>query len=130
MGPVHASFLGATAAFAAFVGNGAIAQGNLATPEPQSCDQQVKELSDRWRGMAFSPEADPVGQMRSYGWKNHAHSKDEATVVELQLSKAARLCEEGKQHEAMLRMDVVRAILRLPAVEHPSSHGNTVPTPR
>lgn len=39
-----------------------------------------------------------------------------------QIRLALRLCNEGKTHEATLRMDVVRAWLKLPEVEHPVDH--------
>jgi hypothetical protein len=41
---------------------------------------------------------------------------------------AAHLCKDGNEHEAMLRMDVVRAWLKLPEVEHPAAHGYARPT--
>lgn len=86
-----------------------------------SCSQQLKQLSDEWQGIKFSPEAD-LHQNRNYGWNSHAHSEAEIVFLEAQLQMAERLCTEGKEHDAMLRMDVARAILKLPEVSHPASH--------
>ncbi len=42
-----------------------------------------------------------------------------------QIRLAFRLCNENESHEAMLRMDVVRAWLKLPEVQHPLGHRRT-----
>jgi hypothetical protein len=43
------------------------------------------------------------------------------------MNLASHLCAHGKDHEAMLRMDVVRAMLKLPEIRHPAEHGYTKP---
>ncbi len=52
----------------------------------------------------------------------HEHDAQEVWYMRGQIRLALRLCNEGKTHEAMLRMDVVRAWLKLPEVEHPADH--------
>jgi len=42
-----------------------------------------------------------------------------------QIRLALRLCNENKSHEAILRMDVVRAWLKLPEVQHPLGYRRT-----
>jgi hypothetical protein len=38
------------------------------------------------------------------------------------LSEAATLCKQGSDHEALLHLDVVRAFLKLPDIQHPTDH--------
>ncbi len=45
-----------------------------------------------------------------------------ADVCMNQLRLALRLCNENKSHQASLRMDVVRAWLELPELQHPADH--------
>lgn len=55
----------------------------------------------------------------------HQHMGSVVTFMRDQLRSATQLCDAGQEHEAMLRMDVVRAYLSLPEVAHPASHDGT-----
>jgi len=61
------------------------------------------------------------------GVKGHRHSGRELTVMRRHFADAQRTCDQGKDHESMLHQDVVRALLNLPAVQHPASHHYTLP---
>ncbi len=52
----------------------------------------------------------------------HAHTGGEVNVMLQQLGRAARSCKAGEEHEAMLRMDAVRAIMKFAEIAHPASH--------
>jgi hypothetical protein len=89
----------------------------------QNCDEQLSDVSKAFRGVLSSPS-----DQRIEGKGNgHRHVSAEVRYMRKQIGLAAQLCKEGNEHEAMLRMDVVRAWLRLPEVEHPPEHGYIPP---
>ena len=57
----------------------------------------------------------------------HTHTVADLTVIRDQMAIAVQLCKEGQDHEAMLRMDEIRALMKLPEVGHPASHNYTKP---
>jgi hypothetical protein len=79
----------------------------LAFAQP-TCQQQLDQLSQQWEAR-----------------HGHQHMGPVVTFMRDQLRSAAQLCNAGQEHEAMLRMDVVRAYLSLPEVAHPASHDYT-----
>jgi hypothetical protein len=88
---------------------------------PAACQQQLDELSKTLsRLMPFGLEK--PGQGKVMGHNGHTHTGIEYNDMNAQMRRARQDCQAGKEHEAMLRMDVVRAIMRLPEVEHPTSH--------
>ena len=86
----------------------------------QNCTQQLDDLTKEWRAISF-PSGKP-SQAVSQGKMGHRHAGSEVNFMREQINMAAHLCKDGKEHEAMLRMDVVRAWLKLPEVQHPASH--------
>ncbi|GEM_PF-3100740 len=50
------------------------------------------------------------------------HVAREVWYMRSQIRLALRLCNEGKTHDAMLRMNAVRAWFKLPEVDHPADH--------
>lgn len=119
--------LGGALAAAILVGAGP-ARANEPPSGPQSCAQQLSELSDQWKVIAIPANSKP-SQARSYGRGGHSHSGAEVTFMRDQIGFAARRCKDGKEHEAMLLMDVVRSILKLSEVQHPAGHASA-PTQR
>jgi hypothetical protein len=57
--------------------------------------------------------------------RDHDHPAMVTNYMEGQLHRAETLCKEGKEHEALLRIDVVRSWLKLPFEQHPASHNYT-----
>jgi hypothetical protein len=37
-------------------------------------------------------------------------------------AEAVTLCKQGQDHEALLHIDIVRAFLNLPEIQHPTDH--------
>lgn len=88
---------------------------------PATCQQELEELSKTLNTlMPFGLEKPAQGKVM--GQKGHTHTGIEYNIMNTQMRRAQRDCKAGKEHEAMLRMDVVRAVMKLPEVEHPVSH--------
>jgi len=85
-----------------------------------ACTAALSKLVHEWSSIAIPGPAAP-GPNRS-SEPEHEHDAQEVWYMRSQIRLALRLCNEGKTHEAMLRMDVVRAWLKLPEVEHPVDH--------
>ena len=85
----------------------------------ERCVNQLNRLVDQWKSIAVpgAPDARTSGSQAG-----HEHIAREVEYMRGQVRSALRLCNEGKEHEAMLRMDVVRAWLKLPEVQHPRDH--------
>jgi hypothetical protein len=85
-----------------------------------ACVLKLNELVDDWNAIAV-PGGSAAGQVRPQS-PDHEHSASEVWYMRSQLRLALRLCNEDNDHEAYLRMDVVRAWLKLPEVRHPVGH--------
>lgn len=75
----------------------------------------LDEIVADWRSIA-------VPAVEKAETPDHVHTALEVWYMRSQLRLALRLCQEGKDHEAMVRVDVVRAWLKLPEVRHPVDH--------
>lgn len=95
-------------------------------PGGQTCSQELSVVSGQWTAIGLASPEKP-GQARVSGTGGHFHTGGEVNFMREQMSKAARLCKNGKEHEAMLRLDVVRSLLKLAEVQHPASHGYALP---
>ena len=85
-----------------------------------ACTSSLNKLVQDWTSIAV-PGPAPTGPNQSSELE-HEHDAQEVWYMRSQIRLALRLCNEGKTHEAMLRMDVVRAWLKLPEVAHPADH--------
>ena len=93
----------------------------LATPvgAETSCTEQMRDVVAQWSatfGDELPSRVDPLSSPA------HPHTPGEVTYIREQLRQASLACQAGKEHDAMLRLDVVRAWLKLPEIRHPSSH--------
>jgi hypothetical protein len=105
---------------------GASAQTPAATTSaapPATCQAQLDDLSRTLsRLMPFGLEKPAQGKVM--GHNGHTHTGIDYNYMNTQMRRAQQDCKAGKPHEAMLRMDVVRAVMRLPEVGHPASHND------
>ena len=85
----------------------------------ETCRASLEDLYKNWATIAVPG---PRPESADSEQEKHPHSAPEIEYMRSQLRLAARRCDEGNDHEALLRMDVVRAWLRLPEVQHPSDH--------
>ena len=95
-------------------------------PQQQTCAQELDVLSGQWNAAGLPIPTKP-GQTRVAGRLGHTHTAGEVDFMRGQLGAAARFCKAGQEHEAMLRMDAVRAIMKFAEVAHPPSHRNLAP---
>ena len=98
-----------------------IAAASLPAMAETSCQQQLDDLTKEWKAISFPTAGKPSAAVAT-GRKGHRHSGSEVNFMREQIQLAAHLCKDGDEHEAMLRMDVVRSWLKLPEVQHPASH--------
>ena len=85
-----------------------------------ACVLKLNSLVDDWNAIAV-PGGSAASPARPQS-PDHAHAASEVWYHRSQLRLALRLCHEDNDHEAYLRMDVVRAWLKLPEVRHPVDH--------
>jgi hypothetical protein len=97
---------------------GASAQTSGPAAPPTTCQQQLVDLQKTWSDVF--PPAKPSAA-RVQGREGHAHSGIEYAYMSRQFRQATAACKAGEGHAAMLRMDVIRAILKLPEVAHPAA---------
>lgn len=125
MTKIRLAHLGGALAAMAIVGTGP-ARAVDPLPGEQTCSQELDTLSGQWNAIGLAPAEKP-GQSRVTGRGGHFHTGGEVSFMRQQMSKAANLCKHGQEHESMLRMDIVRAILKLAEVQHPASHDYSLP---
>lgn len=125
MKSIHSAYLGV--ALGAAVLSGAVrAEAAETTPQQQTCAQELVVLGGQWDSVGL-PSLGKPAQGRVYGAAGHAHTGGEISFMRQQLGKAARSCKAGEEHEAMLRMDAVRAIMKFAEIAHPASHRYALP---
>lgn len=111
---------------AAILSGAAPAKAVEAIPQQQTCAQELVVLGEQWDTIGLPPPGKPA-QGRVYGAAGHTHTGGEVSFMRQQLGKAARSCKAGEEHEAMLRMDAVRAIMKFAEIQHPASHHYALP---
>lgn len=84
------------------------------------CMAELNKLVKEWKSIAV-PGTPPADSSHP-GAQEHEHNAREVWYMREQIRLGLRLCDENKEHEAMLRMDIVRAWLKLPEVQHPPDH--------
>ena len=93
---------------------------------PMACKQQLADLDREWSAdLPFAPSKASPAQV--VGRNGHAHTGIDYDYMSRQMRLAGHDCDAGREHEAMLRMDAVRAIMKLPEVAHPASHNYQPP---
>ncbi len=94
---------------------------NAPAAVPATCQQQLDELSKTLNTlMPFGQDKPAQGKVM--GHNGHTHTGVDYNYMNIQMRRAQQDCKAGKEHEAMLRMDAVRAVMKLPEVDHPASH--------
>lgn len=88
-------------------------------PVPQACGSELQQFKREWNEIALPTASKPGARVESPG---HSHAQGEIDVMMFHAKKADELCKQGKDHEALLHMDMVRAWMKLPDLPHPASH--------
>ncbi len=85
-----------------------------------ACNSEIEKTKAQWQALALQPASKP-GAI-SKGVKGHEHIQSAVDSMRFHLAEAIRLCKQGQDHESLLHLDVVRAFLELPEIQHPADH--------
>lgn len=83
-----------------------------------ACRSQLAEVQSAWTSVPHPYSK--LAERKARG--DHDHNVMAETYMSGQLRQAEAQCKAGNDHEAMLRLDVIRAWLKLPEVTHPAEH--------
>lgn len=87
----------------------------------QDCKARLEALGKEYAATGLSAPPKPAGGVVQ-GKEGHRHPSADLTAMRNHFMQAQHLCKQGKEHESMLHQDVVRALLKLPEVQHPAEH--------
>ncbi len=93
-------------------GTAAVAQG--------ACNAAVEKTKGDWQALRLESGGKPSSMAR--GVEGHHHIQAAVDSMRFHLAAATALCKEGKDHESLLHLDVLRAFLQLPEFQHPADH--------
>lgn len=85
-----------------------------------ACQSEIEKTKNDWRALKLEPGSKPTSL--SKGVRGHEHVQAAVTSMRYHLHEAEVLCDEGRDHEALLHVNVIRAFLDLPEFQHPASH--------
>ncbi len=85
-----------------------------------ACQSEIEKTKNDWRALRLEPGRKPTSP--SKGVAGHEHVTAAVTSMRFHLHEAEQLCSEGKDHESLLHVNVIRAFLDLPEFQHPASH--------
>lgn len=85
-----------------------------------ACQTEIEKTKNDWRSLRLEPGSKP--STISKGIPGHEHVQMAVNSMRFHLHEAEQLCKEGKDHESLLHVNVIRAFLDLPEFQHPASH--------
>lgn len=85
-----------------------------------ACQSEIEKTKNDWRSLRLEPGSKPTSP--SKGVRGHEHVQMAVDSMRFHLHEAEVLCNEGKDHQSLLHLDVIRAFLNLPEFQHPASH--------
>jgi hypothetical protein len=91
---------------------------HAATPVP-ACEAEIQKTQADWDALHL--KRTKPGAM-SHGVGPHEHVQAALDTMNYHMRDAITLCKAGKDHESLLHLDVVRAFLNLPEIQHPPEH--------
>lgn len=103
----------------AFVALMILASPGIARSAP-ACSAEIDKTQNDWQALRLEPVSKPGAISRGVG--SHAHVQAAVTSMRYHLKKAQELCKSGNDHEALLHLDVLRAFLNVPEIQHPIDH--------
>jgi aspartyl/asparaginyl beta-hydroxylase (cupin superfamily) len=84
------------------------------------CPSEIDKTVSDWKAIHLVPASKPAAISKGEGM--HAHVQQAVDSMRYHLKMAKELCREGKDHESLLHLDVIRAFLNLPEIQHPADH--------
>lgn len=97
-----------------------LAAGTGAAEAADACYAEIEKTKSDWQSIKLEPGSKPSAIEK--GVYPHEHIKAAVDSMRYHLAMAEALCKEGKDHESLLHLDVIRAFLNLPEIRHPTSH--------
>jgi hypothetical protein len=85
-----------------------------------ACNSEIEKTKNDWSSIRLEPASKPSAI--SKGVYPHEHVQAAVDSMRYHLAEAEALCKEGQDHESLLHLDVLRAFLMLPEIQHPASH--------
>ena len=85
-----------------------------------ACDGEIQKTKSDWQALRLEPASKPMGIAK--GVNGHKHITAEVASMRFHLVRAQDLCKAGNDHEALLHLDVIRAFLKIPEIQHPVDH--------
>ena len=84
------------------------------------CNSEIEKTKNDWQAIHLEPGSKPSTIAK--GVYPHEHVQAAVDSMRFHLAMAEALCKEGKDHESLLHVDVIRAFLNLPEIQHPTNH--------
>lgn len=118
--------------------------GTLSGAPPRECAVYLDDLHHELKATGLDPLAPdkfpPSRFLRNFpnhedpnkvlkGREGHTHTVADLDAMRRHLLAAKDLCGQGDEHAALLHMDVVRALHKLPEIQHPQDHPSSSQTP-
>ena len=98
-----------------------LAAGMGAAQAAGVCNSEIEKTKAEWQAIHLEPGSKPSSISKGFP-RHHEHVQAQVESMRYHLSMAEELCKEGNDHESLLHLDVLRAFLHLPEIQHPTSH--------
>jgi hypothetical protein len=85
------------------------------------CSSEIEKTKAEWQAIHLEPGSKPSSISKGVP-AHHEHVQAAVESMRYHLQMAETLCKEGNDHESLLHLDVLRAFLHLPEIQHPTSH--------
>ena len=92
------------------------------------CNSEIEKTKQEWAAIKLEPGSKPSAMAKGTP-AHHQHVQAAVDSMRIHLKFAEDLCKQGMDHESLLHLDVVRAFLHLPEIQHPASHRYLFPRP-
>jgi len=86
-----------------------------------ACNSEIEQTKAEWQAIRLEPGSKPSSISKGSP-AHHQHVQAAVDSMRIHLKFAEDLCKQGLDHESLLHLDVVRAFLHLPEIQHPASH--------
>jgi hypothetical protein len=93
--------------------------GTAALAAP-ACNAEIEKTTADWHALHLESGGKPSSMAR--GVNGHHHIQSAVDSMRIHMAAAQDLCKDGKDHESLLHLDVLRAFLQLPEIQHPTDH--------
>lgn len=93
------------------------------------CNSEIEKTKAEWQAIHLEPGSKPSSISKGFP-RHHEHIQAAVDSMRIHLKLAEDLCQQGMDHESLLHLDLLRAFLHLPEIQHPTSHRYLFPGKR